>query len=182
VYDLPENFSYLAEEAGANSEPLNEIHQVINRKQCSFSRGGYMVDIDPDGEKGPMFYISTYDPERLLKYQYQPNKRKNVLWYVVIDITPEADLNGDDKVYRVLGIQEGKYFTYTTKEELPDDYNPETAIIPAVDAYGNSVEPFPMYAGNYIDEIPFLYICDNVITPDYHIPFYFNVANRTFQR
>jgi len=170
TYELPTEYEYLLEEAGDNGEPLKDVHKNVNHRQFMFSRGGYLLDIDVDGADAK-FYTSSYDPERIIRYEYQPNQRKNKLWYVVIDVSERTTVNSESTAkdeYLILGLQDGKFFQLRTTSEPPEDFNPET--VPLTD------ENFIIYKGNYISEIPFVYICDRDITPEYNMPFFINIA------
>lgn len=171
TYELPAEYEYLIEEAGDNGEPLKEVHKDINHRQFMFSRGGYLLDIDTQEGQEPRFYISSYDPERIIKYAYKPNERKNKLWYVVIDTSEYLATNSETTAndeYLILGLQDGKFFQKVVYALPPDTFNPEDLTLEDND--------FIIYRGNYISEIPFLYICDRDIKPEYNMPFYLNVA------
>ena len=77
TYELHKDFEYLRESATDRNETLEELHQGITQRQCLYSRGGYLVEVDYDeATRDSKFFITSYDPQRILEYGYDKVQKR----------------------------------------------------------------------------------------------------------
>jgi len=162
TYEVPTDFEYILTSATDGNDTIEEFHQGITHNQCLLSRGGYLTEIDVDNsiKKADFFFVS-YEPERIKSFGYIQNIKKKKYSYIVLDTT--EDVPGAKEQFLILGMRENRYFQKTVSYE-PDQYTFNPDILELEDS------DFKDYRGNYIDEIPFVFITDANLKADYRIP------------
>lgn len=173
--ELPKEMEFIRTKASINGDSLDHLLRRIHAQQLITGRVGLLADIDSSGSGLP--YIAMYHAENIINWdEGNDNVGMNALNLVVLDETQYVRENVswyEEIKYRILSL--GDLFA---NEEDRKGYNYQQSIL-----YGNVEAPTradyvtPLFRGQPLDEIPFVFINskDVLTTPD--VPPLLGLAN-----
>lgn len=175
--ELPGKLEPLIEKATVDGESLQTMLQRINLGQLQDGRFGLLLDVASDKGPGELPYISGYSARSIPNWNADKiGDDRYKIHVVVLDET--AYEQGDDLEWQLL--VKHRIVASTEKavklgaQSLGDGgYHVATAL----DGNEPTVWESPQIAGKTLDEIPFVFVNANDLSPDPGMPPLLNLAN-----
>jgi len=172
-YELPTAMQGLEQSANQDGDPLQLVHNDVNKNQVEYGRFGLLVDV-PQVEAPDSPYLVDYHAFSILNWGTKMRDGKIILSFVLLDESHYELNKGLEHQwvyrYRICALDpDDRYFTEILEADQldsldPNEMRPSREVSDGTDGQ-EAYNPYPNFKGNELDFVPFVFInVDNLDT------------------